>query len=207
MLEIFILGLIIGLTGALAPGPTLVAAITSSLSRGWRAGPQITLGHMVIESALVVLIVLGIGAAPATGQWSTLIAVIGGVALIVFGGLTIRGSRTARIDGTGYEGVENPYVAGFLTSAANPYFWVWWFTVGSALFISALEGGVILALVFLLGHWCADLGWYTLVSCSIHRGRRIMSERAYRAVLFLCGVFLIVFGGYYLFTAVLLPSL
>ena len=30
----------IGLTGALAPGPTLLATVNSSLQEGWRAGPR-----------------------------------------------------------------------------------------------------------------------------------------------------------------------
>ena len=34
-LNMIILGFLIGLTGTLAPGPTLIATINASLKRGW----------------------------------------------------------------------------------------------------------------------------------------------------------------------------
>jgi threonine/homoserine/homoserine lactone efflux protein len=73
--------------------------------------------------------------------------------------------------------------------------------VGSALLIGAYQGGIILVLAFILGHWMADLGWFTLVSVSIHKGRFILGEKQYRLILAACGVFLMCFGGYYLYTA------
>lgn len=93
---------------------------------------------------------------------------------------------------------SNPYIAGALTSAANPYFWIWWLSVGSALLLDGLRGGVLLAVAFMIGHWGADFGWYTLVSTSIDKGRSILSERGYRYVLSACGIFLMLFGLYYL---------
>ena len=92
----------------------------------------------------------------------------------------------------------NPYLAGLVTSTANPYFWIWWLTIGSAMVIAGLAGGILLAAVFMLGHWCADLGWFTLVSAGVSRGRTILSETSYRRIMALCGVFLILFGVYYL---------
>jgi len=92
----------------------------------------------------------------------------------------------------------NPYLAGLVTSAANPYFWIWWLTIGSALVIAGLAGGIVLAAVFMVGHWCADLGWFTFVSIGVSRGRTILSDTSYRRIMGACGVFLILFGTYYL---------
>jgi threonine/homoserine/homoserine lactone efflux protein len=62
--QIFLLGLAIGFTGALAPGPTLVATINASLVGDWTAGLRITFGHMIAETAIFILIVLGFAAVP-----------------------------------------------------------------------------------------------------------------------------------------------
>jgi threonine/homoserine/homoserine lactone efflux protein len=194
-----ILGFLIGLTGALAPGPTLVAAINASVTGGWTAGPKVTFGHMVVE-ILMVLVIIG-GLSVILAGYSVLIAAIGGTALVVFGVLTILGSRQARI-GVSEHPQQNaaPVFAGLVTSISNPYFWIWWLTVGSALLIGALEGGLFPAIAFITGHWGADLGWYTLVSASIHKGRFFLGQREYRIVLAACGVFLVGFGAYYLST-------
>ena len=192
-----VLGFLVGLTGAIAPGPTLVATINASLKDGWTAGPRVTLGHIAVETLMMLLMMAGISVV--IGQYSRLIAGTGGLALVVFGILTLNESRNARIDLAGdHAAISRPFLAGIITSISNPYFWIWWFTVGSALLIGAYSGGAELALAFILGHWAADLGWFTLVSLSLHRGRFIMGEKAYRIILAMCGIFLILFGAYYL---------
>jgi threonine/homoserine/homoserine lactone efflux protein len=196
IIQTFLLGLVIGLTGALAPGPTLVATINASISGNWKVGPKVTVGHMIAESVIFLLIVFGLDtfALP----YAQTIAAIGGVALILFGILTIAGSREASMNGPVTGTVSNPYLAGLVTSAANPYFWIWWLTIGSAMVIAGLAGGIVLALVFMAGHWCADLGWFTLVSTGLSRGRTILSDTSYRGIIGACGVFLVLFGAYYL---------
>ena len=97
--------------------------------------------------------------------------------------------------------IGNPYLAGMITSGANPYFWIWWLSIGSALVLSGLQTGLIMAAIFMIGHWGADFGWYILVSTSLDRGRSILSEKNYRRILGICGVFLVCFGFYYLISA------
>lgn len=195
MLEMVVMAFTIGLSGALAPGPTLVATVNSSLKEGWTAGPKVAAGHALVELLVFLLIVMGL-AAVATQQ-SRNLALAGGLALIAFGILTLKESRTASLESAS-NGSSNPYIAGALTSAANPYFWIWWLSVGSALVIDGLRGGLLLAGLFMIGHWGADFGWYTLVSASMDRGKKVLSSANYRRVLELCGCFLIIFGIYYL---------
>ncbi|OPX71870.1 MAG: LysE type translocator [Methanoregulaceae archaeon PtaB.Bin108] len=204
MIQTFLLGLMIGLTGALVPGPTLVATINASVRGGWATGLRISAGHAFVEACIFVLIILGIGSIGISGQYSTVIAVIGGTALLVFGILTLRSAGSAIPEGKAESVVANPYLAGFLTSIANPYFWMWWLTVGSALLLTAAQNALYFAVAFLAGHWLADFGWYTVVSASIHQGRKIFDERMYTWVLRVCGLFLMIFGSYYLASAFLL---
>ncbi len=191
-----VLGFLIGLTGALAPGPTLVATINASLAGNWTAGLKVSLGHIIIETAIFFLIILGLAAY--ASPYTAAIAVIGGIALIIFGILTIWGSRHASLTGAPGKAAGNPYMAGLFTSAANPFFWIWWLSVGSALLISSLEGGLILAGVFMIGHWAADTSWYTFISTGISKGRTIISDTTYHRIMAACGVFLVIFGLSYL---------
>jgi threonine/homoserine/homoserine lactone efflux protein len=195
MAEILAMAFTIGLTGALAPGPTLVATINSSLKSGWTAGPKVAIGHALVEMLIFLLIVLGLAAA--AKQYSHFITIVGGVALVAFGLLTIKESRKATLISPAGD-AQNPYLAGVITSAANPFFWIWWLSIGSAMVIDGLRGGLILAGLFMVGHWSADFGWYTLISASLDKGRKILSEANYQRILAICGGFLILFGLYYL---------
>jgi len=60
---------------ALAPGPTLVATINASLTGNWATGLKITLGHVIIETAIFFLIILGL--ASIASPYTTAIAVVG----------------------------------------------------------------------------------------------------------------------------------
>jgi threonine/homoserine/homoserine lactone efflux protein len=196
ILSTLILGFLIGLTGALAPGPTLVATIHASLNGSWTAGLKVSLGHIIIETAVFFLIILGL--VSVTTPYTTAIAVVGGCALIVFGIMTIAGSRTASLSTAPGQAATGPVMAGLLTSAANPYFWLWWLSLGSALLIKALAGGLLLAVVFMIGHWAADTGWFTFISTSVAKGRTILPDTTYHRIMAACGIFLILFGLYYL---------
>jgi len=194
--QMFILGFVIGLTGALAPGPTLVATVNASIAGDWTTGLKVSLGHVIVELFLVILILWGF--ATVALPYTAAIAGIGGIALVAFGVLTIAGSRKATMRTSPLQTVANPYVAGLVTSAANPYFWIWWLSIGSAMVIAGLQGGLVLVGVLMIGHWSADTVWLTLVSTGVSKGRTIVSDTTYQKVIALCGIFLILFGAYYL---------
>jgi threonine/homoserine/homoserine lactone efflux protein len=201
--QMFILGFVIGLTGALAPGPTLVATINASIAGDWTTGLKVSLGHVIVELFLVILILLGL--ATVALPYTSAIAGIGGIALVAFGALTIIGSRKATMRSSSLQTVANPYMAGLVTSAANPYFWIWWLSIGSAMVIAGLQGGLVLVGALMLGHWSADTGWLTLVSTGVSKGRTIVSDSTYQKIIALCGIFLILFGVYYLSRLLISP--
>lgn len=196
IIQMVFLGFVIGLTGALAPGPTLVATINASIAGDWTSGLKVSLGHIFVELFLVILILLGL--ATVALPYTSAIAGIGGIALIAFGALTIAGSRKATMRTSSPQTVVNPYMAGLVTSAANPYFWIWWLSIGSAMVIAGLQGGLVLVGALMIGHWSADIIWLTLVSTGVSKGRTIVSDNTYQKIIALCGIFLILFGAYYL---------
>jgi threonine/homoserine/homoserine lactone efflux protein len=201
--QMFILGFVIGLTGALAPGPTLVATINASIAGDWTTGLKVSLGHIIVELFLVILILLGL--ATIAIPYTSAIAGIGGIALIAFGAMTIAGSRKATMRTSSPQKLTNPYMAGLVTSAANPYFWIWWLSIGSAMIIAGLQGGLVLVGALMIGHWSADTVWLTIVSTGVSKGSMIVSDSTYQKIITLCGIFLILFGAYYLSRLLISP--
>jgi threonine/homoserine/homoserine lactone efflux protein len=93
-------------------------------------------------------------------------------------------------------------VTGAVLSVANPLWILWWATVGTTwvLWSLSLAAGAIGVVVFYLGHILSDLGWYSMVSLVVSRGKRLMSLRVYRGLLLACGVALIGMGIYFIIT-------
>jgi threonine/homoserine/homoserine lactone efflux protein len=95
-----------------------------------------------------------------------------------------------------------PILSGFVASSVNPYFYVWWATVGNVFTMKGLEiAGLLGVAVFLISHWMSDLSWYTLVSWSVGKGRRYVTDRVYRAILGVCGLFLFILASAFLYAA------
>ncbi len=187
-----ITGIILGYSGALSPGPVLFATVDASLKKGWIAGPLVVLGHMLIEILVAGVIIFGL-AGFITSSIIFYIYLAGGATLSLFGFLTLRGSKNAKLEGIN-NNTSNPVFAGLLTSISNPFFWIWWLTIGNNFVLQGLQIGLAGAGAFVLGHWFSDLSWYTLVSTSFSKGKKLMDQKTYRAILTACGVFLILFG-------------
>jgi threonine/homoserine/homoserine lactone efflux protein len=196
ILKMLGIGFFLGLTGALVPGPMLFATIETSLTKGWLSGPKVVSGHALIELVIFVLIVAGFSTQAAQGAvlW---ISIVGGAVLVVFGIMTIKEGKHATLSG-GNSVFKSPFAAGVVTSISHPYFWLWWLTVGAGLVLMGLEISLVAAVIFLLGHLIADLSWYTLVSTAFSRGKSLMSEGTYQKILVGCGVFLMVFGVWFM---------
>ena len=199
LLEPLLIGFGVGLSGALAPGPTLLATISGAVRHGPFVGARVAAGHLLVEGLLAGALVLGL--APLVLSQQAAIAVGGGAALIAFGALTIGGARTATLAPASGPGRTGPFLAGVLTSVANPYFWLWWTTVGGALLAAALASGPGDGALFLAGHGMADLSWLLVVGAGVSRGRSFLPDRVYRGVLALCGLALMLLGAGYLASA------
>src|SRR5512135_3840389 len=57
---IFVSSFIIGLSGAMMPGPLLAVTIRHASIRGFSAAPLLVLGHAILEAALVCLLLFGL---------------------------------------------------------------------------------------------------------------------------------------------------
>lgn len=92
----------------------------------------------------------------------------------------------------------HPVVSGIVGSLSNPYWFIWWATVGLGYLVSSLKYGFPGVAAFFAGHIAADLACYSLLSLAVSEGRRMIGERGYRIMLYGCGLFLIAFGGWFI---------
>jgi threonine/homoserine/homoserine lactone efflux protein len=92
--------------------------------------------------------------------------------------------------------------AGILVSVANPYWIIWWASIGMAYLTESLDYGAAGVSSFFTAHILSDFLWLSFVAFVLASGRRMMSTRTYRIILLVCGVFLLVIGVRFLYSAV-----
>lgn len=212
---IFSFSFMVALSGAMAPGPLFTYTIIKSAGakeRGYLMGAWIIAGHALLEMAVVLLLLSGFSFLLQDIRMVRIIGVVGGAILIYFGFSIIRDVWQGKIstdffDTQGQQEVEatapkgkleNPVVGGVLISMANPYWWVWWATIGLA-FMARFEitwERWPRLLAFFLGHEAGDLVWYLIVSTLAFFGLRRLNRRIYYGILVVCGIFMALFGLY-----------
>lgn len=187
--------IIVGFSGALMPGPVFVAVLIESTKRGYTAGPLIVVGHAIVETITVAGLCLGLNLLIGSTTVRILIGILGGSFLLWMGIGLLRSAKIASLAGrTNSSKIlrYGPIVAGVLTTITNPTFYIWWATIGNSFLLQGLlVGGFVGVMIFTFSHWFSDLSWYSLVSISVHKGRKAMSDRVYRVLLATCGIFLI----------------
>ena len=207
---IFSLSFVMSLSGALMPGPLLTYTIARTLRAargGWLTGPRVIAGHAALEGVLLCGLVLGVVEFLRAPIAAKIIGVAGALLLLYMGVGLIRETLRGRgIDMDAREetaagslvGRMHPILAGVLVSMGNPYWWIWWVTIGSAFLLKfdiSFSRWQALA-AFFLGHEAGDLGWYSLVSAVLHLGRRGIPRGVSTVILGICGVVIIGFAFY-----------
>lgn len=199
LLFIFGSAFVVGFSGAMMPGPVLTATISEVLKKGWFAGPLIVLGHAILEIVVLVLVVAGLGKIFELDIVMAVLGWVGGSLLFVMG-LQMAGTakkaaaEIADVKANPKMAIRGPVVTGILTSVSNPYFPLWWATIGLNYVGYALKHGMPGLVSFYSGHILSDLTWYTIVALAVHSGRRICPPPVYRWLLTLCGAALCVLG-------------
>jgi threonine/homoserine/homoserine lactone efflux protein len=188
----------VGFSGAIVPGPMLTVSITETLKKGYRAGTSVVFGHMIVETSIIVLLAVGLSQIIGL-KWPFIVISLVGGAFLVFMGLNLikSGKRKASIEITAEEPkfVHGPIYGGIVTSLSNPYFFMWWFTVGATFVFEGLRlAGLVGLAAFLIGHWASDFSWYGFISFCTDKGAAFAGDRAYQYVLISCGIFLSVLG-------------
>jgi threonine/homoserine/homoserine lactone efflux protein len=84
--------------------------------------------------------------------------------------------------------------AGIAMTAGNPYFLVWWATVGATLVLRAWGFGVWPFVLFAVIHWSLDLVWYFFLSSASYRGTKLLGDRFRIGVSVVSGALLLYFG-------------
>lgn len=204
LLALFSTAFVVALSGAMMPGPLLTLTIAETARRGFWTGPRMMVGHAFTELALVGGLMLGLSQILQLPAVTGMIGLLGGVMLVYMGwgiGRDAIGSRisfavTADGPPAASSGLPSlsPVWAGIVLSLSNPYWILWWMTIGLGYMVSAMHYGLAGIATFYLGHIGGDFFWYSLVSGVVHTGRNWISNRVYRSVLAVCGVFLVVLG-------------
>lgn len=200
-LEIGLAAFVIAFTGAMMPGPLLTVTVEHTIRRGGFSAMLLLVGHALLEALLLLGLAWGLDRILLLPAVTRGLSLVGGAFLLWMGGgmlLDVARDRLRLSLDAGDRGEGSrlgPIARGAAVSLSNPYWAIWWATIGLKLASDALKVGPLAVGAFFIGHEAADFAWYALVVTAVATGRRFISQRAYRATIGVCAVFLLYLGG------------
>lgn len=183
---------LISLSGVIAPGPMTTVTVGKG-NKSPHAGALIAVGHGVVEFPLMVAVYFGIGYLLNLPYVKTGIGFVGGAFLLWMAIGMLRSIKQAAISEK--NDTRSPVVVGILLSVGNPYFLIWWATVGTALILRSVEFGWIGFIAFAVSHWLCDFTWSYFLSTLSFKGGQFFGKRFQQVVFAVCGVMLLYFSS------------
>lgn len=186
--------ILISTSGVMSPGPLFAANIIYGLKEGARAGIKMAYGHTVVELPLVVGLGVGALSLEALPQFRIIIAVLGALGLFAFAGLQL---KTVFHQKTDYvlNVKHGAFLAGILFSGLNPFFLVWWFTIGLKLISDSVGMWSLGGIGILFGfHIWMDFVWLGAIAFLASKSKNLLSNTRYRVLLIILSGVLVYFG-------------
>ena len=184
----------ISASGVMSPGPLFTANIVYGLKEGKIAGLKIAMGHTVVEFPLIVFLGLGTISLETFPEYRILITVIGAIGLFVFAGLQIK-SIFGKDFRNETNSNKNSFLAGILLSALNPFFIIWWLTIGIILITESIAlwgfSGILILFIF---HIWMDYVWLFAVAGFASKAKNALSNNNYKILIVGLSILLVYFG-------------
>jgi threonine/homoserine/homoserine lactone efflux protein len=184
-------------SGALAPGPLFFITISQGAKSGIKSGLLFSIAHTIVEFTLIMILALGLVTFVNEPTIKLIIGASGGIVLLLFGIMQIRNSIKSNYKETRKrtDTSRNLLLLGFLFTGLNPFFIIWWLTVGINLILLSLEFASFGGVIFMyLCHVWMDYIWLISISYFAKKGVNILGYKIYRIIMGIMGVILIYYG-------------
>jgi len=202
-MTIFTTSFVVAFSGALMPGPLLTATIGESTRSGPWVGPKMIAGHAVLELFLLLGLFLGLTPLLKNEIFFIIFAVAGGGIMIWMARGMFRSIPALELStSANSKNKVNIYLAGILMSLANPYWIIWWATIGLGYILHSQKLGFAGIALFFTGHILGDLVWYSSISFAVGKGRKIFNNKVYKILIGTCAVFLTLFSFWLIYDGI-----
>jgi threonine/homoserine/homoserine lactone efflux protein len=202
MIDLVLLTVLISLSGALSPGPLTVSTAALGARKGYKAGIASALGHMTFEMPFVFLLCI---------LYTNIYSILNNfyinisftsflVFFIIFFATSMIRDAIKGNEVKSVIKIQNPFITGLIFTGLNPFFLIWWATVGFPIISLVISYPFPLSFfVMYFSHIWLDYVWLTSVAGATAASLKIFKEKGFKALNITLGLFL-----YYIATAIIL---
>lgn len=183
-MQFITLGLVLGFSAGITPGPLLALVLAESLRHGPLAGMKMAVAPVASDLPIVLLIFW------ATAHISHITPLLGILSLLGGGMLLFLGLQNFRVRGLtldGYDSAPHSFSKGVAVNILNPHPYLFWFTVGAPIANRAMTLHWGWLPVFLGCFYFAFVAIKFILAVLAGRSRRRIGDTAYRYTMWFIG--------------------
>jgi len=194
ILDFALVVIVISASGVMAPGPLLSAGIVYGMKESTKGGIKMSIGHAIVELPLIITLGIGVFSLEIIPEFRDSISILGALMLFVFAGIQIKTVLQGRKSEIMHQ-KHGAIIAGIIFSGLNPFFIIWWLTIGfklisDAMIIWAFTGIII---TFALHVWM-DFTWLGVIAWLAKKSSKIISNKNYKILMLGLSTSLVYFG-------------
>ena len=175
--------IIISASGVMSPGPLFAANVMYGLREGKISGIKMAIGHTIVEFPLILILGIGFFSIENFPEIRTIITILGAAGLFGFALLQIR-TVTKQKFSLETKSRQGPLVAGILLSALNPFFIIWWLTIGLVLILESIQNfGIVGIIILFLFHIWMDYVWLFTIAVFSSKAKNYLSKKHFKIII------------------------
>jgi threonine/homoserine/homoserine lactone efflux protein len=191
MLTYLFSGTVFGLSAGLAPGPLLALVISETLKGGLWAGIRVAFAPLITDVPIVFLTLFVISKLTHFTIIVGLISLFGAVFVAYLGYESFCSKEIpVSVDDADLQSLKKGVITNFL----NPHPYLFWFSVGSPIVLTAFSASMLSAAAFICSFYVLLVGAKVALAVLISSSRSLLLGNAYKYTMKILGMILLLFA-------------
>lgn len=191
MTDFLFIGIMLGLSAGLSPGPLLTLVISETLQHGVGSGIKVAAAPVVTDVPIILLTLFIVSRLSGSQYALGIISLAGGVFILITGYQSI---CTKAVEVSMANKQPKSLLKGVVANFLNPHPYLFWIGVGAPTMSKALTKGVMPPCAFMAGFYLALVGSKIMLALAVGRSRTFLSDNIYLYTLRFLGLLLCVFA-------------
>ena len=182
------IGLSLGVTAGISPGPLMALMISETVKGGRMRGIKVAVAPLITDIPLIFVITFVLRYIKSMHSLLGIISLVGSFLLLYFGYRDLQAGRISLQIG---DVRSNSFRKGILTNLLNPHPYVFWFFIGVPFM---MKGSTLERVLFVLSFLSGIVGSKIGVTLIVEKGKSFIETKYYHRIIQSLGLVLIFLG-------------
>ncbi len=190
MIDTWFLGLVLGLSAGLAPGPLLAFVISQTLKYNVKEGLKVALAPLITDVPIILVTLFLLTKLSNFKMALGITSFLGGAFILYLSYETIKTKPFEALQDTRAQSLKK----GAMVNALNPHPYLFWFSVGSPTMLKAQAESSLGAVAFVTSFYLCLVGSKLCLALVVGKSRAFLEGRVYLCTMRVLGALLFVFA-------------